>query len=504
MSTYRTIYLFVAFTLCLAPALRAADETFDFEVLQFRAKSLASQPYKQKATRVPTWLQKYSYDQHRDIRFDPMRAWWRRESLPFQLQFFHPGGIFNQTVQINEVQGKKAQRIDFTAKLFDYGASKPGRIPADMGFAGFRIHYPLNNPNYLDELVAYLGASYFRALCKDQHYGLSARGLTVNTIDSGGEEFPVFEEFWIERPAPDAKAVTVYALMDSVSVTGAYKFIITPGVETIMQVHAAVYCRKNPKMFGIAPLTSMFMHGENTGWAQNDYRPEVHDSDGLLIETGGGEWIWRPLTNPKMVKAFAFTDKSPRGFGLMQRDRQFEHYDDLEAFYHQRPSAWVEPVGNWGPGSIRLMELPTASEVNDNIVAFWTPEQLPPAGEPIVFDYNIHWMGESDRRPPAGYVSSTRQASVMNHPELHRFVLEFDGPYLHGQSDDPEIEAIVTVGGGAKQENRAVVQKNRYTGTWRVAFEIKPDTSGQPVELRCFLRKGPHVLTETWSYLWNR
>jgi glucans biosynthesis protein len=204
------------------------------------------------------------------------------------------------------------------------------------------------------------------------------------------------------------------------------------------------------------------------------------------------------------MRAVAFMDKSPHGFGLLQRDRQFEHYDDLEAYYHDRPSAWVEPIGNWGPGAIRLMELHTDTEVNDNIVAFWTPEQLPPTGEPIVFDYNLHWMGESDHRPPAGYVSSTRQAGVLFHPELHRFIIEFDGPYLHGQAEDPEIEAVVTIGTGAKQENRPVVQKNRFTGTWRVAFEIKPDPSGPPVELRCFLRKGPHVLTETWSYLWNR
>ncbi len=499
----RTLFFFLALALCAAPALRAADEAFDFEVLQYRAKNLAGQPYKAKTVKSPTWLQKFTYDQFREIRFDPTRAWWGREDLPFQLHFFHPGWIYNQAVQINELDGKKATRIEFTSKMFTYGASKPGRIPSDLGFAGFRIQNALNNERQMDELVAFLGASYFRALGKDQRYGLSARGLALNTINSGGEEFPVFEEFWIERPMPGAKTVTVFAMLNSESVTGAYKFAITPGSDTVMQVHAAVYCRKNPKMFGIAPLTSMFLHGENTGWAQNDYRPEVHDSDGLLVETGTSEWIWRPLTNPKAMRAVEFMEKSPHGFGLFQRDRQFEHYDDLEAFYHQRPSVWVEAIGNWGPGAIHLMELPTDTEVQDNIVAFWTPAQLPPAGEPIVFDYNLHWLSDADRRPPGGYVSSTRQASVMNHPELHRFVVEFDGTYLHAQGDDPEIEAVVTVGNGAKQENSTVVQKNRFTGTWRVIFELKPDPAGPPVELRCFLRKGSHVLTETWSYLWN-
>jgi len=326
----------------------------------------------------------------------------------------------------------------------------------------------------------------------------------VNTAEPGGEEFPVFEEFWIERPAADAKSITVYALMESPSLAGAYRFVITPGVETVMQVRAAVYCRKNPRVFGVAPLTSMFAHGENTGWSQHDFRPEVHDSDGLLIESGDGEWLWRPLVNPQVVRISSFAEKTPRGFGLLQRDRQFEHYDDLEAYYHSRPSVWVDPIGNWGPGAVRLVELPTADETNDNIVACWVPATLPPPGEPIVFEYNLHWMTQAGRRPPAGYVSSTRLADVFKHPELKRFVVEFTGAYLTAATDDPEIEAVVTVGTGARQSGRPVVQKNHFSGAWRVAFEFQPSPSGPPVELRCFLRKGPHVLTETWSYLWNR
>ena len=498
----RTILLVVVVGVAAA-AGRAAETPFDFEVLQFRAKTLAGQPYKSKPTRVPGWLLKYNYDQHRDIRFDPAWAWWRQEKLPFQLQFFHPGWLFNATVQIHDLQEKKATRIEFAPRLFNYGPNKPGRIPSDMGFAGFRIHYALNNPDYLDELAVFLGASYFRALGAKQHYGLSARGLALNTAESTGEEFPVFEEFWIERPAAEAKAVTIYALMDSPSVAGAYKFVLQPGADTVMRVHAAVYCRKNPNVFGLAPLTSMFAHGENTGWSATDFRPEVHDSDGLLMETGAGEWIWRPLTNPKNIRISSFIDKAPRGFGLLQRDRQFEHYDDLEAYYHQRPSAWVEPIGNWGAGSVRLVELPTADETNDNVVAFWVPDQLPPAGEPIVFDYNLHWLTDPGRRPPGGFVSSTRFASVMGRPELKRLVVEFEGAYLSAEPNDPEIEAVVSVSGGARQEGRAVVLKNHFTGAWRVVFEVRPAPAGPPVELRCFLRKGQHVLTETWSYLWN-
>jgi glucans biosynthesis protein len=500
----RPIYTLLMLAVGALPGLRAAETAFDFEVLQFRAKTIAAQPYKEKPSRVPASFQKYNYDDYRLIQFDGTRAWWSNERLPFEMQFFHPGWLYNKSVQLNELVGPESKRIDFSKQLFIYGGKKPWLIPADMGFAGFRIEYGLNQPDKMDELAVFLGASYFRALAREQRYGLSARGLALNTGEPDGEEFPVFEEFWIERPAAEAKSITVYALMDSPSVAGAYRFVITPGVETVMRVRAAVYCRKNPRVFGIAPLTSMFAHGENSGWSQTDFRPEVHDSDGLLVESGAGEWLWRPLTNPKAVSIVAFMDKAPRGFGLLQRDRQFEHYDDLEAYYHLRPSVWVEPVGNWGPGSVRLVELPTADETNDNIVAFWVPGQLPPAGEPIVFEYDLHWMTDPGRRPPAGFVSSTRLANVMGHPELKRFVVEFAGAYLTAEPDDPEIEAIVTVGAGARQAGGVVVQKNRFNNTWRVIFEIKPDPAAPLVELRCFLRKGQHVLTETWSYLWNR
>lgn len=487
----------------LAAGVHGADELFDFEVLRFRAKALAFQPYVEASPVVPAWLGKLSYDEYNEIQFDPRRSWWRAEELPFQLQFFHPGGLFTRPVRMNEVVNRVARPIAFSTRFFDYRKTRPGRVPGDLGFAGFRMLTELNRTGKWDEMVAFLGASYFRALGKGQHYGLSARGLAVNTAEPGGEEFPYFEEFWVERPAPGGTTATVYALLDSPSMAGAYRFIFAPGDDTVVRVRGAVYCRKNPDVLGIAPLTSMYAHGENSGWSRDDFRPEVHDSDGLLIENGAGEWIWRPLTNPKGVRVAAFQDHAPKGFGLLQRDRQFEHYGDLEAFYHLRPSLWVEPVGDWGAGSVRLVELPTKDEFGDNIVAFWTPAKLPAAGEPIEFEYDLHWVSETGRRPPAGQTVSTRVASVPGRAELKRFVIEFASSYLLAQPDDPAIEAVVNVSGGARQEHPAVALKNRFTGAWRVIFEIRPDPSGSPVELRCFLRKGQHVLTETWSYLWS-
>jgi periplasmic glucans biosynthesis protein len=500
-------FLFVTLIFAgLALGARADDMAFDFEVLQFRAKALAAKPYAARPNRVPESLRKLTYDQYRDVRFNPDAAWWKRERLPFQLQFFHPGFIYNRTVQISEIKDGKASHIDYDRDLFNFGANGDlGDIPADMGFTGFRIHYALNNPAYLDELAVFQGASYFRALGQGMRYGLSARGLALNTGEPGGEEFPAFEEFWVEKPAEKAKQITMYALMDSPSAAGAFRFIITPGPATVMEVKSAVYMRKNVAVYGAAPLTSMFWFGETGARTNDDLRPEVHDSDGLLMQRGNGEWLWRPLTNPKNIRVAAFADENPKGFGLVQRDRKFESYEDLEAHYHERPSVWVEPIGNWGAGDVRLVELPTPDETQDNIVAFWVPAKMPADGLPVKLEYKLHWFieGKGGRTPPAGYAMATRIGRSATHePDLVRFWVDFTGAYLSNQKYTPDITASVSVGAGAKLVHQGL-EKNPNNGSWRVAFSIKPDGSGKPVELRCFLKKPPHVLTETWSYLWN-
>jgi glucans biosynthesis protein len=295
--------------------------------------------------------------------------------------------------------------------------------------------------------------------------------------------------------------------MDSPSVAGAYAFVVKPGASTVVQVRGAVYQRSgsNIESFGVAPLTSMFWFAEHSPSNHGDLRPEVHDSDGLQIEHGNGEWLWRPLENPNAVRVLSFNDESPKGFGLVQRDRRFESYEDLEASYHLRPSTWVEPVGGWGKGSIRLVEIPTPDETNDNIVAYWVPEKLPAPGEPITFRYNLHWFmdGVAARRPPAGYVVSTRTGRSKTHEkDLQRFWIDFDGAFLRSCPPNAATQAVVSVGQGATLVNQ-IVQKNEYNKTWRVSFAIKPDGSGKPVELRCFLKREPHILTETWSYLWT-
>src|SRR5208283_5674238 len=360
---------------------------------------------------------------------NPDRTWWRNEQLPFQLQFFHPGFVIDHTVQLHELTGRKTRTIEFKRSLFNYDdLHLSGSIPDTMGFAGFRVLYDLNKPG--DELGAFLGASYFRFLCPKAVYGLSARGLAINTAEPGGEEFPVFEEFWVQKPAAEARDLVVFALLDSPSVAGAYRFVIQPGFETVVAVRAAIYRRTDVKVIGLAPLTSMFWHGENSRTTHGDFRPEVHDSDGLLVQRGSGEWLWRPLVNPDKLRVTSFADESPRGFGLLQRDRNFDHYQDLEAHYHSRPNVWVEPVGNWGVGAVRLVEIPTPDETSDNIVAFWVPANPLPANEAFEFEYRLRWYLDTGKRPPAGFVAASRLSDVQKQPGLTRFLVDFDGPYL--------------------------------------------------------------------------
>ena len=199
------------------------NEKFDQNVLIAKAQKLASKDYEKPADILPQELKNLDYDKHRDIRFVRENGPWYGKKLPFELQFFHLGSIFQISVPINEVVNGKATRIKYSPQFFDYGRNKLTETAYDnLGYAGFRLHTRLNSPAYYDELVSFLGASYFRALAKGQKYGISARGLAIDTAMDTGEEFPIFREFWIEKPVRGQKSVKVYALLDSPSIAGAY------------------------------------------------------------------------------------------------------------------------------------------------------------------------------------------------------------------------------------------------------------------------------------------
>ncbi len=472
---------------------------FDIEDVVAKAAALAEKPY--EATKVPQWLLDINYDQWRDIRFRTERTLWRGTPSPFQVQFFHPGLYFDRTVLINEVDDTGAHPITSSSEQFNYGKNDFGdRVPRDLGYAGFRIHYPLNKPEYYDELIVFLGASYFRALGRHQVYGLSARGIAIDTVAPTPEEFPYFREFWLVRPAADATQMVVYALLDGPSVTGAYRFTIQPGDQTAVHVEARVILRRPVGKLGIAPFTSMFFHGENTLQPAVDYRPEVHDSDGLLLNFDNGEWLWRPLDNARSMQVNSLQMHNPRGFGLLQRDRDFSHHQDLETRTDLRPSVWITTHGDWGDGHIELMQLPTDTDIHDNIVAYWVPASPPLPGVPVSFSYSMYWYGDDPSRPPGGRLVATRR-DYGTFPGGHRFVLDFEGAGLSAIPEDRAPRGVITIAGGdeAGEVLDYHVVKNPVTGGWRVTFQVRAKKPA-PLELRCFLERDGEALSETWSY----
>jgi glucans biosynthesis protein len=481
-----------------------APKRFTFADVRRRAETLAASSFAAPTDELPPGFQNLTYDQYRDIRFRPEKSLWRDEGLPFEVQLFPRGSIFSRKVIVNIVDAGEVIPIAYSNDLFDFGHNPvPENPPVDLGFAGFRLRYPLRQDSHYDELAVFLGASYFRAVGQNQVWGLSARGLAIDTGLSKPEEFPVFREFWIVKPDKDATEITVYALLDSGSVTGAYRFIIRPGRATTMEVKTDLFMRKTMEKLGVAPLTSMFYHGENTEVRVDDFRPEVHDSDGLLIATGGGEWIWRPLNNPAKLQISSFQDTNPHGFGLQQRDRSFDHYQDLETHGEKRPSAWVEPIGDWGKGTVQLVEIPSDSEKYDNIVTFWVPDKPTEAGQELAYEYRLFFELDDPGRPPAGKTLATRigvGGAADLSPGIRKFVLDFGGKALEELAPETPVEAVVNTSSG--KVTNTTVHKNEVTGGWRVFFELVPDNRN-PAELRCFLKLKDNVLTETWSYHWE-
>lgn len=493
----------VLFLLFAGTVTLPAATPFDYDLLCRRAAEVAARPYVDDTPELTRALRELDYDQLRSIRFDPARALWRMERLPFQLQFFHPGGLQRDGIRMNWVEGEVQHAVPFDSDLFDYTRLNVGlAVPDRVAFAGFRVHYPLNRPDYLDELIVFQGASYFRALGEGLRYGLSARGVAVNVSTKATEEFPRFREFWMVKPDRTAKQLRFYALLDGPSLAGAYEFTVTPGRATIVEVRATLILRRAVEMLGLAPLTSMFLHGENSALRHGDFRPEVHDSDGLLLHTGSGEWLWRPLDNESRLRYASFVDRQPRGFGLLQRDRKFTSFEDLEANYHLRPSVWIEPLSEWGEGEIRLIEIPTGSEYNDNVVACWVPRTLPAAGKPLSFAYRMQWYAESPTLPPLGRVAATRLAQIPYLPGAAKFVLDFgDSPALAAAAAE-SLQADVSAANGTILGQ--TMMRNDYGKSWRVVFDVKPVNDAQPVELRCFIKTAEKPLTETWTYLWLR
>lgn len=484
----------------------AAPQPFDFASVVQLARERASKPYRDRSPALPQRLAHLTYDQYQSIRFRQHFALWRNQSL-FEVQFFQRGFNFDRRVEISEVVNGTVHPIRYNPAWFDFGkmTELSRHMPASLGFAGFRVHYPLQTPTYKDELIAFLGASYFRVLGRNEVYGLSARGLAIDTGSTSGEEFPWFTDFWLVKPSqPEQRTLTIYALLDSPSVAGAYQFVIVPGSVTQVTVSCQLFPRKHIAKLGVAPLTSMFLYGEDpSGHRFMDFRPEVHDSDGLMMQTGGGQWLWRPLVNPPDLEVNRFMDQHPRGFGLSQRDRDFSHYRDTQTQFQRMPSYWVQPLGDWQKGGVELVEIPSDEEIHDNIVAYWVPSQPVDRGKPLRFDYLLSAYMDSSRWPPGGRAIATLTGEFAvggDKPgdSSREVMIDYSGGELDGLDGTQPLRGNVSANGGSV--DRIVVQRIPETGHWRVTFRVTPAKPKQAVDLKCYLTLYGETLTETWIY----
>jgi glucans biosynthesis protein len=402
-------------------------------------------------------------------------------------------------VQIFVVEGGKATPAAVSPDQFDFSDTGLKQPPQKIDLAGFKLTHPLNLPDKFDEVAAFLGATYFRFVGRGQVYGASARGLAIDTGVGKPEEFPFFKAFWLVKPADGATEMSVWALLDSPGVAGAYSFTIRPGARTVLETKAVLYMRNDVQVLGIAPLTSMYFSGKSKP-TPDDYRPEIHDSDGLFLATGKGERIWRPLQNPGALGVSAFQDTNPKGFGLLQRERDFVSYQDSAANLQVRPSLLVEPLEDWGDGEVRLLEIPSQSETNDNIGAFWVSRWPAKKGERKQYLYKLSALKDEATLSPAGRAVAARSSAVSYAPKQRRLVVEFAGGDLPSLEPQQPIESDVSVSNA--KVARTYVEPLPGTRNWRLFIDFEPDGKN-PIELRAKLSLRGAPLTETWTYLYR-
>ncbi len=494
-------------------AMAATAQAFSLTDVASKAQALAQQEYREPSSNLPPEFRQMQFADYQQIQPIAEQFYWHDQVTPFRLAFYHQGMHFEVPVKINEILPDGVQEINYDPQRFTFGdLSFDKAATANLGYAGFRVLYPINNADKLDEIMSVLGASYFRVIGKQQVYGLSGRGMNIDTAvsDDVEEEFPAFREFWIERPEPGDDNLVIYALLDSPSATGAYRFDLQPGEDALLDVEAKIYLRKPVRELGLATLTSMFLYDQRQPPEQHNFRPQIHDSNGLLMHAGNGEWIWRPLNNPDGVAVSSWQLDNPRGFGLLQRGREFLRFQELDDLYHLRPSGWVETKGDWGKGRIKLVEYRTADETNDNIGAFWIPEEIPAIGEPLEIAYRIHWTLDEPSllEPGIAWVGQTlrsageeKQANLIR--DLDETILlqvDFEGPVLtqRGEHRPPETQISISEHAEILSSH---LRYNPATQGWRVIMRVQINDLQKVVEMRAALvDENQQPLSETWSY----
>ncbi|WP_304101511.1 glucan biosynthesis protein G [Marinobacter antarcticus] len=483
-------------------------QAFGFEDVTDKAKTLAGEKY-QKPAQAPDFLRNLSYSDYQSIRFKPDQSLWRASGSRFQVMMIPQGSFYSNAIKLNVVDGEGVHPLGFDKTQFDYpNPELAKRIPADLGYAGFKLTYPLSDKDEQNQFLVFGGASYFRGVGANQNFGLSGRGIAINTGLPSGEEFPSFTEFWMEHPKADSDVMVVYGLLDGQSLTGAYRFEIQPGKSAKMDVTAQLFFRNDIEQLGQAPLTSMFYYGDNTLRPRGEWRPQVHDSDGLLINDGKtGEWLWRPLVNPAELQLSYHHVQSLSGFGLIQRDRKFDDFQDSEARYDRRPSMWIKPRGNtdeaWGEGQVVLVEIPSRSETNDNIVAFFKPSQAIKAGENRHLEYSVTFgepdiTGQPNGRTVRTFVGN-KNANNEGPNKALRLIVDFKGGELAELHPDAAVVSQVSGGEGVEVIEH-FVEYLAVDDVWRLSILAKPPAD-KPLTLRGVLSKDDKPVTETWTYL---
>jgi periplasmic glucans biosynthesis protein len=471
-------------------------QRFDPTVVIDIARQLAKQPFAASANDLPDAFGNLNYDQYVTIK--SLRApIWSTEGRGIAVEPLHRGFVFNNAVDLYLVEDGAVRRVGYDPAQFNFGGiNVPNNIP-DLGYSGFRLIAQQGDAQPFDFAIIQ-GATFFRALARGQNYGAISRALTLKPADATGEEFPIFRAFWIERPGVGSNSITIHGVLDSESTTGAVRMTFRPGDMTIVDVETTLFPRVNLDHVGLGAIASTYFYGPNDRRTADDIRPAVYESSGLQMLNGQGEWLWRPLHNPETLQISAFVDNSPKGFGLLQRERAYEAFQDDDQRFERRPSLWIEPLSDWGQGSVQLLEIPTDAEINDNILAYWRPKNPMAAGSEVAIAYRQYWGWNSPERPPLATVAATRVGRGSG-GRRRRFTVDFSGDML-GDNWPKDLKSVLTVGPGTFQNLKLLPYPERKTV--RVAFELDPGNENA-CEMRLILEAGGKPISETWLYRWT-
>ena len=462
------------------------------------ARAFATRPFAAPANDLRDPFAGLTYEQYVGIRTKPGAAIWVGENKGFSLEPLHRGPIFTTPVDLFVIENQIPRRIAYDQGRFDYGSVKVTEKLPDMGFSGFRILRAMDGAGEA-EVAVFQGASFHRAAAPGQNLGVTARGLAIRTADTRGEEFPIFRSFWIERPALGDNALVIHALLDSQSVTGAYRFTLRPGEATIIDTELTLFPRVDIDHFGLAGLAAASLFTPLDRRRPDDVRTMVAETNGLQMLTGKEEWLWRPASNRVNLQVSAFVDANPKGFGFLQRNRDIGAYQDDDQRWEKRPSLWIEPLGEWGEGAVQLVEIPSESEINGNIVAYWRPKQPLVAGKEATFAYRQFWCWDPPTRSPLAIAIDAR-GGRSPWSKMRRFVVVFSGDIVADPHRIANLKAVLTTSPGSATNIRTFC--NPQAKTCRVVFDVDP--GGETFcELRLVLHSGDDPISETWLYRWT-